>query len=193
MPRCPWANDELYWEYHDREWGVPSHDDRHLFEMLILEGAQAGLSWITILRKREAYRRAFDGFDARKIAKYGAPKKRALLKRTRRWLSTQGRILESTLYKDPGRNATHFRIRYEFSVGERIEGSTPRIAGDWFWNNKQQAAFVARFTPGQKVEVFYDPRDPKQNRLPERGWPGARRHFDTLTMKHNCGRTTATA
>ena len=94
-----------------------------------------------------------------------AIKKRALLKRARRWLSTPGRILESTLYKEPGRNATHFRIRYEFSVGERIEGSTPRIAGDWFWNNKQQAAFVARFTPGQQVEVFYDPRDPKQNFL----------------------------
>src|SRR6185436_12059920 len=57
--------------YHDREWGVPSHDDRHLFEMLILEGAQAGLSWITILRKRENYRRAFAGWDAEKIARFG--------------------------------------------------------------------------------------------------------------------------
>jgi DNA-3-methyladenine glycosylase I len=62
--RCSWAgSDPLYREYHDREWGVPSHDDRHLFEMLILEGAQAGLSWITILRKRPAYRRAFSQFD----------------------------------------------------------------------------------------------------------------------------------
>jgi DNA-3-methyladenine glycosylase I len=57
-------------EYHDREWGVPSHDDRHLFEMLILEGAQAGLSWITILRKREAYREAFDGFDVERVARF---------------------------------------------------------------------------------------------------------------------------
>ncbi len=69
--RCPWAgNDPLYCAYHDDEWGVPSVDDRHLFEMLILEGAQAGLSWITILKKRENYRQAFDHFDAEKIARY---------------------------------------------------------------------------------------------------------------------------
>jgi DNA-3-methyladenine glycosylase I len=78
--RCGWAgNDPLYQDYHDREWGVPVHDDRQLFEMLILEGAQAGLSWITILKKRENYRRAFSQFDARKIARYDARKKRALL------------------------------------------------------------------------------------------------------------------
>src|SRR5262245_11267260 len=68
--RCPWATDQLYWDYHDLEWGVPSHDDRHLFEMLILEGAQAGLSWSTILRKRQNYREAFDQFDPVKIARY---------------------------------------------------------------------------------------------------------------------------
>src|SRR6266850_6553013 len=79
MNRCAWAQGELYEAYHDREWGGPSHDDRHLFEMLILEGAQAGLSWITILRKRPAYRKAFDRFDARKIARYDAAKIRALL------------------------------------------------------------------------------------------------------------------
>ena len=78
--RCPWAgSDPLYVQYHDEEWGVPSHDDRHLFEMLILEGAQAGLSWITILRKRPAYRKAFDRFDPRRVAKYDARKLRALL------------------------------------------------------------------------------------------------------------------
>ena len=66
--------------YHDEEWGVPVHDDRQLFEMLILEGAQAGLSWITILRKRPAYRAAFDRFDAKKIARYDAARKRALLR-----------------------------------------------------------------------------------------------------------------
>jgi DNA-3-methyladenine glycosylase I len=65
--------------YHDEEWGVPSHDDRHLFEMLILEGAQAGLSWITILRKRPAYRKAFDRFDPKKVARYDARRVRALL------------------------------------------------------------------------------------------------------------------
>jgi len=78
--RCPWAgSDPLYLRYHDEEWGVPSHDDRHLFEMLILEGAQAGLSWITILRKRAAYRKAFDRFEPRRIAGYDAKKLRALL------------------------------------------------------------------------------------------------------------------
>src|SRR4051812_16942028 len=68
--RCPWAAAEPNITYHDNEWGVPLHDDRALFELLILEGAQAGLSWSTILRKRENYRTAFDGFDAGKIANY---------------------------------------------------------------------------------------------------------------------------
>ena len=68
--RCHWASNELYIDYHDREWGVPLHDDRMLFELLILEGAQAGLSWITILQKRENYRKAFDHFDAARIARY---------------------------------------------------------------------------------------------------------------------------
>jgi DNA-3-methyladenine glycosylase I len=69
--RCAWAGtDPLMVRYHDEEWGVPSHDDRHLFEMLVLEGAQAGLSWSTILRKREAYQRAFDGFEVAKVARF---------------------------------------------------------------------------------------------------------------------------
>ncbi len=72
MERCPWCgNDPLYTAYHDREWGVPCHDERTLFEFLILEGAQAGLSWITILKKRENYRQAYDNFNAAKIARYG--------------------------------------------------------------------------------------------------------------------------
>jgi len=69
--RCEWClKDELYLQYHDEEWGVPVHDERKLFEFLLLEGAQAGLSWLTVLRKREAYRKAFDGFDPQKIALY---------------------------------------------------------------------------------------------------------------------------
>ena len=72
MPRCPWATSEPSIAYHDKEWGVPVHDDRGLFEFLILEGAQAGLSWNTILKKRENYRRAFHGFCPEKIARYGA-------------------------------------------------------------------------------------------------------------------------
>jgi len=78
--RCVWAgSDPLYCAYHDEEWGVPLHDDRTLFEFLILEGAQAGLSWITILRKRPAYRAAFDHFDAERIARYGTDKMESLL------------------------------------------------------------------------------------------------------------------
>jgi DNA-3-methyladenine glycosylase I len=78
--RCEWAGaDPLYVAYHDQEWGVPVHDDRVLFEFLVLEGAQAGLSWITILRKRNHYRKAFDGFDAEKVASYDEAKISALL------------------------------------------------------------------------------------------------------------------
>ena len=80
MKRCAWAGDDpLYQKYHDEEWGVASYDDRHLFEMLILEGAQAGLSWITILKKRENYRKAFDNFEAKKIARYSENKIEKLL------------------------------------------------------------------------------------------------------------------
>ena len=80
IQRCRWAGDDpLYIAYHDREWGVPLHDEQRLFEMLILEGAQAGLSWITILRKRDNYRAAFDGFDPHKVARYGERKVQALL------------------------------------------------------------------------------------------------------------------
>ena len=81
MPnRCEWStSDPLYITYHDQEWGVPVHDDRHLFEFLILEGAQAGLSWLTILRKRESYRQAFSGFDPEKVAVYDEHKVAELL------------------------------------------------------------------------------------------------------------------
>jgi len=78
--RCEWSGtDPLYTEYHDREWGVPLHDDRRLFEMLILEGAQAGLSWMTILKKRETFRKAFDSFDPSRVAQYDGKKVRELL------------------------------------------------------------------------------------------------------------------
>jgi DNA-3-methyladenine glycosylase I len=73
VQRCGWApeTDPVYLAYHDEEWGVPSHDERHLFELLVLEGAQAGLSWSTILHKREGYRRAFAGFDVEAVARFG--------------------------------------------------------------------------------------------------------------------------
>lgn len=78
--RCSWAGDlPIYMDYHDKEWGRPVHDDNKLFEMLILEGMQAGLSWITVLKKRKAFREAFDGFDPRKVALYGEAKIQELL------------------------------------------------------------------------------------------------------------------
>ncbi len=79
MDRCSWASNELNIPYHDTEWGVPIHDDRLLFEFLILEGAQAGLSWDTVLRKREAYRAAFDNFDAAKVARFSDAKLEKLM------------------------------------------------------------------------------------------------------------------
>jgi DNA-3-methyladenine glycosylase I len=79
-PRCPWGTgDPLNLAYHDTEWGVPIHDDQHLFELLSLEGAQAGLAWITILRKRDGYRRAFEGWDPHRIAAYGPEDEARLL------------------------------------------------------------------------------------------------------------------
>jgi len=83
VSRCRWCtSDKIYTEYHDKEWGVPLHDDTRLFEMLILEGAQAGLSWITILKRRDGYRKAFDQFNAEKIVQYKESKVQELMKDT---------------------------------------------------------------------------------------------------------------
>jgi len=100
--RCGWAGDDpLYVEYHDREWGVPLHDDRRLYEFLILEGAQAGLSWITILRKRENYREAFDDFDPEKIARYDR-------RRIERLLANPGIVRNRLKVEGTVRNARAF-------------------------------------------------------------------------------------
>ncbi len=109
MPRCAWAeSSDAYRIYHDNEWGVPSHDDRHLFEMLILEGAQAGLSWSTILNRREGYRKAYGGFDPQKVARFSA-KKQAELLDDERIIRNRAKIAASVL------NAAAFlRIQKEF-------------------------------------------------------------------------------
>ncbi len=100
--RCDWAgSDPLYAAYHDEEWGVPVHDDRLLFEFLILEGAQAGLSWITILKKREHYRKVFDGFDPAKIARYRQPRIDKLLRDpgiVRNRLKVEGTVRNAKAY-----------------------------------------------------------------------------------------------
>lgn len=127
--RCGWVNqDPLYIAYHDHEWGVPVHDDRKLFEMLILEGAQAGLSWYTILKKREAYREAFDGFDPVKVAAYGEGKMEALL-------GNAGIVRNRLKIRAAVANAKAFlRVRDEFGSFDRyiwqfVGGRT--IENDW--------------------------------------------------------------
>ncbi len=108
MNRCGWAKNDLAIRYHDEEWGVPAHDDRRLFEFLILEGAQAGLSWDTILRKRENYRAAFDNYDWQKIAVYDAAKCTELL-------SNEGIVRNRLKIASSVQNAAAFlKIRDEF-------------------------------------------------------------------------------
>jgi DNA-3-methyladenine glycosylase I len=111
--RCTWATDELSIAYHDTEWGVPLHDDRGLFELLILEGAQAGLSWITILKKREAYRAAFDRFDARKVARYDEA-------RIARLLANNGIVRNRLKIRAAVQNAQSFlAVQKEFGTFDR--------------------------------------------------------------------------
>ncbi|HEX5226902.1 MAG TPA: DNA-3-methyladenine glycosylase I [Bryobacteraceae bacterium] len=113
MNRCAWARDDLSIVYHDAEWGVPLHDDRALFEFLILEGAQAGLSWITILKKRDAYRKAFDRFDARKVAKYDDA-------RVERLLANEGIVRNRLKIRAAVQNARSFlEIQKEFGSFDR--------------------------------------------------------------------------
>jgi len=132
--RCPWClGSEAYVEYHDREWGVPVHDDRTLFEFLVLEGAQAGLSWSTILAKRANYRRAFSGFDPRKVAAFDAA-------RIRRLLADPGIVRNRLKISGAVRNARAFlEVRKEFGsfdayvwrfVGGRALRRRPRSMAD---------------------------------------------------------------
>ncbi|HET7618321.1 MAG TPA: DNA-3-methyladenine glycosylase I [Vicinamibacterales bacterium] len=125
MPRvrCPWAGtDPLYVQYHDEEWGVPVHDDRHFFEMLILEGAQAGLSWITILRKREHYRRVFAGFDPRKVARFDQTRIERLLADpgiVRNRLKVEGAVKNARAFLDVQREFGSFDAYVWRFVGGR--------------------------------------------------------------------------
>ncbi|CAG7647731.1 DNA-3-methyladenine glycosylase I [Paenibacillus allorhizosphaerae] len=127
--RCGWVNeDPLYIDYHDKEWGVPVHDDRQLFEMLTLEGAQAGLSWYTVLKKRENYREAFDGFDPQLVAAYDEEKIAALL-------ADPGLIRNRLKIRGTVTNAQAFlRVQQEFGSFDRFiwsfVGGSP-ILGRW--------------------------------------------------------------
>ena len=110
--RCSWAGDvPVYVDYHDNEWGRPTHDDRMLFELLVLEGAQAGLSWLTILKKREAYREAFDGFDPAKVALYDEAKVEELMANegiVRNRLKINAAITNAKLFRDVAREFGSF-------------------------------------------------------------------------------------
>jgi DNA-3-methyladenine glycosylase I len=113
MNRCSWAKNDLAIAYHDAEWGVPQHNDQVLFEFLILEGAQAGLSWDTILRKRENYRKAFDGFDANKVSRYSD-------KRIEKLLQDEGIIRNRLKINSAVGNAKAFlQVRKEFGSFDR--------------------------------------------------------------------------
>jgi DNA-3-methyladenine glycosylase I len=124
LHRCPWPgkDDALYIAYHDDEWGVPEYDDRALYEKLVLDGFQAGLSWITILRKRDNFRRAFDGFRPEKIARYDARKKAALMKDAgivRNRLKVEGAVLSARAYLEVMENGPGFSaLLWDFVDGK---------------------------------------------------------------------------
>ena len=127
--RCPWPTDiPIYIDYHDNEWGRPVHDDIRLFEMLILEGAQAGLSWITVLKKREAYRKAFDGFDPAKVVRYGDAKIRELMANEgiiRNRLKINAAVINARLFLDVAEK----RGSFSKFIWDYVDG-TP-VVGHW--------------------------------------------------------------
>jgi DNA-3-methyladenine glycosylase I len=123
LPRCPWPkNDPLYIAYHDDEWGVPEYDDRALYEKLVLDGFQAGLSWITILRKRENFRRAFDAFEPEKIARYTPKKVERLMQDAgiiRNRLKIEGAVLSARAWLDVMEKGPGFsRLLWDFVGGK---------------------------------------------------------------------------
>jgi DNA-3-methyladenine glycosylase I len=133
LPRCTWCGtDPLYLAYHDTEWGVPSSDDRHLFEMLILEGAQAGLSWITVLRKREHYRAAFANFDPATVAAFGPAQLEALLQ-------NPGLIRNRAKLQSAVRNAQVF-LELQARHGSFAQ---------WLWSQVDGQPIVNHWQPGE--------------------------------------------
>jgi len=129
--RCPWATlDPIYVAYHDQEWGVPERDSRALYEKLILDGFQAGLSWITILRKRDAFRRAFDGFDPAKIARYNAKKVERLMQDTgivRNRAKIEGAIASARAYFEIEKEQGFSNYLWDFVGGKTIRNNFHHI------------------------------------------------------------------
>jgi DNA-3-methyladenine glycosylase I len=154
MKRCAWAgSDLLMMDYHDKEWGVPVHDDRRLFEFLMLEGAQAGLSWITILRKRENYRKAFDSFDPTKIARYTQ-------RDIKRLLSDSGIVRNRLKITAALLNARQFlEIQNEFSS-----------FGNYIWRFTQGATIKHRFKSLSAIPAKTRESDNMSRDLQRRGF-----------------------
>jgi DNA-3-methyladenine glycosylase I len=151
--RCQWASNDLSIVYHDREWGVPQHDDRVLFEFLILEGAQAGLSWDTILRKRENYRAAFDHFDPLKISKYDARKKQKLMR-------DAGIIRNRLKIESAVKNAKAFlAVQKEFGSFDR-----------YIWQFVGGKPRVNTWKPGQRLPASTPESDAMSKDLKKRGF-----------------------
>ncbi len=152
--RCAWVDDsEIYRKYHDEEWGLPNYDERHLFEMLVLEGAQAGLSWITILKKREAYRQAFDGFNAEKMARYTE-------KRIERLLQNPG-IVRNRLKV----NAAVTNARAFLEVSEQQGGFV-----DYIWQFVDGRPLVNHWNSAAEVPVTTPASDAMSRELKRRGF-----------------------
>ena len=133
MKRCEWCGDDpLYVKYHDEEWGVPVHDDRTLFEFLVLEGAQAGLSWITILRKREGYRKAYDDFDVQKVASYDESKIEELILNpdiVRNKLKVRSSVNNAKLFMEIQKEFGSFdSYIWSFTDGKQIINSWEKIS-----------------------------------------------------------------
>jgi DNA-3-methyladenine glycosylase I len=151
--RCTWARDELSIAYHDTEWGVPLHDDRALFELLILEGAQAGLSWITILKKRPAYRAAFDRFDARKVARFDEARITLLL-------ANDGIVRNRLKIRATVQNAQSFlAVQKEFGAFDR-----------YIWQFVGGAPLQNRWRQSEQLPVRTDHSDAMSKDLIRRGF-----------------------
>lgn len=145
--------DALYARYHDEEWGVPNYEDQHLFEMLLLEGAQAGLSWITILRKRENYRQAFDGFDPHKIARYGSRKLTAL--------QNDAGIVRNRLKISAAVSNAHAFLELQQELGS---------FSDYLWNFVDDEPVMNRWKSMQEIPVSTPASDAMSKDLKRRGF-----------------------
>jgi DNA-3-methyladenine glycosylase I len=153
--RCAWASnlDPDYTRYHDKEWGRPSHDDNHLFEMIILEGAQAGLSWATILRKRENYRKAFASFDPKKVARFDAKRRAALMK-------DEGIVRNRLKVDSAVTNAQAFlEVQKEFGSFDK-----------YLWNFVAGRPVVTSRPAGEKLPATTDLSDQISKDLKKRGF-----------------------